>query len=111
MSWINPVIGKAPSSPEILSSAEKYSEPMLAVVDAALSDGRKFLVGDVLTLADLFVVAALARGYQFVFAKAWTEKHARIHEYYWRIKTDAIWTKVDGEAYVLEEVGGKAVVM
>lgn len=107
MSWINPVIGKAPSSPEILASAEKYSEPMLKVVDEALADGRKFLVGDVLTLADLFVVAALARGYQFVFAKGWTEKWKRVHEYYWRIKTDDVWTKVDGEAYVLEEVGGK----
>jgi elongation factor 1-gamma len=65
MNWINPVIGKAPSSAEILANAEKYSEGMVSVVEKAL-EGRKFLVGDELTMADLFVVAAIARGYQFV---------------------------------------------
>ncbi|PLB53901.1 elongation factor 1-gamma [Aspergillus steynii IBT 23096] len=107
MAWINPVIGKAPSSPDILANAEKVSEPMLAVVERAIGGGRKYLVGDVLTLADLFIVTALARGYQFVFDKAWTEKHPALHEYYWAIKSDAIWTKVDGKPYVLDKVGGK----
>jgi glutathione S-transferase len=65
MNWINPVIGKAPSSAEILAAAEKYSEGMVSVVEKAL-EGKKFLVGDELTMADLFVVAAIARGYQFV---------------------------------------------
>lgn len=65
MAWINPVIGKAPSSPEILAAAEKYSEGMVSVVEKSLA-GRKYLVGDVLTMADLFVIAAIARGYQFV---------------------------------------------
>jgi elongation factor 1-gamma len=66
MAWINPVIGKAPSSPEILAAAAKASEPMIGVVERALECGKRFLVGDVLTMADLFVVAALPRGYQFV---------------------------------------------
>ncbi len=65
MAWINPVIGKAPSSPEILAAAEKYSEGMVSVVEKALA-GKKYLVGDNLTMADLFVIAAIARGYQFV---------------------------------------------
>lgn len=69
MSWINPVIGKAASSPEILAAAEEYSEGMVHVVEEAL-EGRKFLVGDQLTMADLFVVAAIARGYQFVSKNA-----------------------------------------
>lgn len=65
MAWINPVIGKAPSSPEILAAAEKNSEGMVSVVEKALT-GKKFLVGDELTIADLFMIAAIARGYQFV---------------------------------------------
>lgn len=66
MAWINPVIGKAPSSAEILAAAEKGCEPMVEVVARELKGGSKFLVGNGLTMADLFVVAALARGYQFV---------------------------------------------
>ncbi|KAL1616933.1 elongation factor EF-1 gamma subunit [Diplodia seriata] len=78
MGWINPVIGKAPSSPEVLAKAEEGCEAMLEVV---------------------------ARE---VFAKEWTEKHPEIHEYYWRIKSDPIYVKVDGEPYVLANVGDKA---
>lgn len=65
MAWINPAIGKAPSSPEILAAAEKNSEGMISVVEKALA-GKDYLVGDQLTLADLFVVAAISRGYQLV---------------------------------------------
>ncbi|OJD32513.1 elongation factor 1-gamma [Diplodia corticola] len=107
MGWINPVIGKAATSPEILAKAEEGCEGMLEVVARELKAGKKFLVGDKLTMADLFVVAALARGYQFVFAKGWTEKHPEIHEYYWRIKSDPVYVKVDGEPYVLANVGDK----
>lgn len=35
------------------------------MVEKALA-GKKYLVGETLTLADLFVVAAISRGYQFV---------------------------------------------
>jgi elongation factor 1-gamma len=65
MNWINLVIGKAPSSPEILAAAGKYSEGMVSVVEKVL-ERKKFLVGEALTMADLFVIAAIARGYQFV---------------------------------------------
>lgn len=65
MAWINPAIGKSPSSPEILATAEKNSEGMVSVVEKALA-GKQYLVGDQLTIADLFVVAAFSRGYQLV---------------------------------------------
>ncbi|KAJ9133755.1 Elongation factor 1-gamma [Pleurostoma richardsiae] len=106
MAWINPVAGKAPSSPEILAAAEKSSETMIKVVEKALT-GKSFLVGDCLTLADLFVVAAIARGYQFVFAKKWAAAHPAIHSWYMRLKSDDIWKKIDGEPYVLDEVASK----
>ncbi|KAL3418516.1 elongation factor 1-gamma [Phlyctema vagabunda] len=103
MGWINPVIGKAPSSPEILAAAAKYTEGMVSVVEKSL-EGKRFLVGDQLTMADLFVVAAIARGYQFVFTKSWAAAHPNIHEYYMRIKGDDIYRKIDGEPYVLDDL-------
>ncbi|KAK2762481.1 elongation factor 1-gamma [Colletotrichum kahawae] len=145
MAWINPVKAKEPAAPDVLAAAEKNSEGMVSVVEKALT-GKKFLVGDQLTIADLFVVAAIARGYQFVssitfpvhrpdspnlresrgpmsvisvsianrgaaqvFAKKWTEAHPAIHDWYWRIKSDDIWKKIDGEPYVLDVVGGKPI--
>ncbi|EMR65146.1 putative elongation factor 1-gamma protein [Eutypa lata UCREL1] len=108
MAWINPAIGKSPSSPEILAAAEKNSEGMVSVVEKALA-GKQYLVGGQLTIADLFVVAAFSRGYQLVLTKKWAEAHPNIHEWYMRLKSDPIWKKIDGEPFVLDQIGGKPV--
>lgn len=65
MAWINPVIGRAPSSPEILSKFEQGCELTIRAIEKEIT-GKKFLVGETLTIADLFVVSGLARGYQYV---------------------------------------------
>ncbi|XXH01004.1 hypothetical protein Hte_007355 [Hypoxylon texense] len=96
MAWI-----KSPKTPESLAAAEKGSDGMVSVVEKAL-EGNKYLVGDQLTLADLFVVAAFTRGYQVVLTKKWAAAHPVIHEWYMRLKSDPIWKKIDGEPYVLE---------
>ncbi len=106
MDWINPIIGKKPSSPEILAAAEKSCEKVISVIEGAIA-GKKYLVSNTLTIADLFVISALARGYQFVFAKKWAADHGAIHEYYMRIRGDEIFCKIDGKPYLLAEVGAK----
>ncbi|KZF19601.1 elongation factor EF-1 gamma subunit [Xylona heveae TC161] len=106
MAWINPVVGKAPSSPEILAAAEANNEKLISVLEKTLH-GKKYLVGDNLTLADLFVVAALARGYQFIFTKKFAEAHPNIHEYYLRVRSIPEYVKTNGEAYVLDEIAFK----
>ncbi|KAH6982660.1 elongation factor EF-1 gamma subunit [Ilyonectria destructans] len=105
MAWINPIIGRAPSSPEILAQLEENCELTVRAVEKEIS-GKTFLVGDVLTIADLFVVSGLARGYQFVFTKAWAAKHPIVHEYYMRLRSDPIFTKILGENVIRDEAGG-----
>lgn len=102
MAWINPVIGKAPSSPEILAAAENNCEHMVSVIEKALT-GKEYLVGNSLTLADLFVLAAITRGYQFVFTKKWAASHPATHSWWLKLKSDPIWKKIDGEPTVLED--------
>lgn len=68
MAWIQPVIGKAPSSPEILAKYEEGCELTVRAIEKEIT-GKQYLVGDTLTLADLFVVSGLARGYQYVSPK------------------------------------------
>ena len=65
MAWIQPIIGRGPSSPEILKNCEAGCELTIRAIEKEIS-GKKFLVGDCLTLADLFVISGLARGYQYV---------------------------------------------
>lgn len=65
MAWINPIIGRAASSPEILAELEENCELTVRAVEKEIT-GKQFLVGSCLTMADLFVISGLARGYQFV---------------------------------------------
>ncbi|RFU32366.1 hypothetical protein B7463_g3965, partial [Scytalidium lignicola] len=105
MAWIVPIIGRGPSSPEILAQCEKNCELTIRAVEKEIT-GKKFLVGGCLTMADLFVVSGLARGYQFVFTKAWAAKHPIVHEYYMRIRSDPIFMKVAGEIVIRDGPGG-----
>lgn len=126
MAWIQPVIGRAASSPDILAKAEQNCEPTVRAIEKAIK-GKQYLVGDKLTIADLFVISGLARGYQYVreairslsngeqaftniyyqvFTKSWAEKHPIVHEYYMRFRSDPIFTKILGDNIVLDEAGG-----
>lgn len=125
MAWINPIIGRAPSSPEILAKLEEGCELTIRAVEKEIK-GRQYLVGDCLTLADLFVVSGLARGYQYVrtgltpwlraisnmhtqvFTKSWAEKHPIVHDYYMRIRNDpqGIFDRILGKQVTRDEAGG-----
>ncbi|KAK1676040.1 elongation factor EF-1 gamma subunit [Colletotrichum godetiae] len=107
MAWIGPIIGRAPNSPEILKTCEKGCELTICAIEKEIA-GKSYLVGDTLTLADLFVVSGLARGYQYVFTKSWAEKHPVVHEYYMRIRNDkdGIFDSILGPNVIRDEAGG-----
>ncbi|KAL6238338.1 hypothetical protein BDW75DRAFT_227973 [Aspergillus navahoensis] len=65
MAWIQSISVKAPSSPEILAKLEEGCELTVRAIEKEIQ-GREFLIGETLTLADLFTVSGLARGYQYM---------------------------------------------
>lgn len=91
MAWIQPIIGRAPTSPEILKEREECCELTIRAIGKEIK-GKKYLVGDTLTLADLFVVSGLARGHQYV----------RLGE------ISGYWTNTDGILGLHQELGRKA---
>ncbi|UQC79544.1 elongation factor 1-gamma [Colletotrichum lupini] len=107
MAWIGPIIGRAPSSPEILKTCEEACEVTIRAIEKEIT-GKNYLVGDTLTLADLFVVSGLARGYQYVFTKSWAEKHPVVHEYYMHVRNDkdGIFDSILGSNIIRDEPGG-----
>lgn len=81
MAWINPVIGRSEATPEQLAQLEENCELTVRAVETSIK-GKQFLVGDTLTIADLFVISGLARGYQYVsypFFLLW--------QFFWGIST------------------------
>ncbi|KAI0896212.1 elongation factor EF-1 gamma subunit [Annulohypoxylon nitens] len=107
MAWINPVIGRSSSTPEALVKLEEGCELTIRAIEKEIT-GKKYLVGDTLTLADLFVVSGLARGYQYVFTKSWAEKHPVVHDYYMRIRNDpqGIFDRILGKQVIRDVPGG-----
>ncbi|KAI3558084.1 elongation factor 1-gamma [Colletotrichum abscissum] len=131
MAWIGPIIGRVPSSPQILKTCEEACELTIRAIEKEIT-GKNYLVGDMLTLADLFVVSGLARGYQYVrtcltrnssslntvseklltvskvFTKSWAEKHPVVHEYYMRVRNDkdGIFDSILGSNIIRDEPGG-----
>ncbi|KAF6832493.1 elongation factor 1-gamma [Colletotrichum plurivorum] len=135
MAWIEPIIGRASSSPEILLRREEGCELTIRAIEKEIK-GKKYLVGDTLTLADLFVVSGLARGYQYVccvftisyrpafvpfiisaprltfpqvFTKDWASKHPILHEYYMDIRNDKdrIFESILGPNIIRDKPGGR----
>ncbi|KAL1852999.1 hypothetical protein Plec18167_005657 [Paecilomyces lecythidis] len=107
MAWINPVIGRSKATPDQLEKLEEGCELTVGAIEKEIT-GKHYLVGDTLTLADLFVVSGLARGYQYVFTKSWAEKHPTVHDYFMRIRNDkdGIFDSILGPNIIRDEPGG-----
>jgi elongation factor 1-gamma len=125
MAWINPVIGRSKATPEQLVKFEQECELTVRAIEKELKGGQ-YLVGGTLTLADLFVVSGLARGYQYVsptpiptgfqplltqtkvFTNSWAEKHPIVHKYYMNIRNDkdGIFDGILGKQVIRDVPGG-----
>ena len=65
MTWVYPTMGLMEDVPKATSEAQQDVKKALTTLEATLK-GSKYLVGEVLTLADIAVVCALREGFQRV---------------------------------------------
>lgn len=63
--WFLPLIGREPYNKKNLDTAQAKALKAIGVLEKHLLS-QTFLVGERLTLADLFATSILARGFQFV---------------------------------------------
>lgn len=63
--WFRPLIGKAQYTKGGVDAAKAAALKQAAYLEGVLAD-KTFLVGHRITLADIFVASALARGAEFV---------------------------------------------
>ncbi|EEP78223.1 conserved hypothetical protein [Uncinocarpus reesii 1704] len=70
--WFRPLIGLSPYNKKAVEDTSKRALKSLAVFEKHLTNFT-FLVGERITLADLFCAALLSRGFQFVLGKDWRQ--------------------------------------
>ena len=91
--WFSPLIGLEPYNKKNVEDSKKRSLKALKVLDEHLLV-HTFLVGERITLADLFSVGLLGRGFQYFFDKQWREEHPNVTRWYETVYNQPIYSAV-----------------
>ncbi|CAH0038212.1 unnamed protein product [Clonostachys solani] len=100
--WFRPLAGKAPYNKESVENCSKATLRAVKVVEEHL-ENRTFIVGEVLSLADIFCAGLLFRGFQFFFDKQWRLEHPNVTRWYENITSQSIYSDVVPKLEVLEK--------
>lgn len=87
--WFLPLIpGFTDPAPYNYDAIEEGKRASLALLDKleGVLEGKKWLVGEGPTLADIFVAVVLSRGLQWVLGRTWREAHPASMAHFERVK-------------------------
>ncbi|KAF9697018.1 hypothetical protein EKO04_005134 [Ascochyta lentis] len=76
-----PLAGIRPYDATAVATFEKMSEAAVAVIEADL-EGKTFLVGESVTLADYFCAGVISLGFEFFYGKEWRKSHPNVVRWY-----------------------------
>jgi elongation factor 1-gamma len=85
-----------------VDEAAKGAAKVIAVVEEHLLHNT-YLVGERITLADLFAVSIISRGFQFFFDKEWRSQNPNVTRWYETVYNQPIYTDVAAEFKLLDK--------
>ncbi|KAK9775576.1 hypothetical protein AB5N19_04692 [Seiridium cardinale] len=91
--WYRPLLGWDPYNKKTIDEAQKAATKAIDVVEKHLLNNT-FLVGERITLADLFAVGIISRGFQFFFDKEWRGKNPNVSRWYETVYNQKIYSDV-----------------
>lgn len=100
--WFQPLIGKVPYNKKSVDEASKATLRAVGVVEKHLIR-HTYLVGERITLADLFCASLLHRGFQYFFDKQWRQENPNVTRWYETIVNQPIITAVAEKLELLEK--------
>ncbi|KAK4104816.1 eEF1-gamma domain-containing protein [Parathielavia hyrcaniae] len=99
--WFSPLLGKEPYNKKSVEDSQKATLQAISVVEAHLRDNT-YLVGERITLADLFATGLIARGFEFFFDKEWRQKNPNVSRWYETVYNQPIYSAVAPEFALLD---------
>ena len=91
--WFRPLIGRDPfNKKNVDDSQQRTQQAMKTLEDHFLVN--TYLVGERLTLADLFTVSIVSRGFQFFFDKEWRSQNPNVTRWYETVYNQPIYSEV-----------------
>ena len=100
--WFRPLIGADPYNKKNVEESSKQALKAVKVLDEHLLV-HTFLVGERITLADLFAAGCISRGFQFFFDKQWREAHPNVTRWYETVYNQPIYSAVVDKLEFIDE--------
>ena len=100
--YFRPIKGLDPYNKKSVDDSLKAANAAVKVLEDHLLV-HTFLVGERITLADLFVAGILSRGFEFLFDKKWREGNPNVTRWYETVHNQPIYSTVVGELKFIDE--------
>ncbi|PGH06648.1 elongation factor 1-gamma [Blastomyces parvus] len=100
--WFRPLVGRDPYVKASVEASSKAALNALAVLEKHLTVNT-FLVGERITLADLFVATMTSRGFEFVLGKTWRIDNPAVTRWYETIVNQDVYKAVVPNPTFVEE--------
>jgi elongation factor 1-gamma len=101
-SWFKGLIGREPYNKKTVDTAQQQTLKALDVYEKHLL-ANTFLVGERLTLADLYCVSQLTRGFEYVFDAKFRDQYPGVTRWHQTVFHQPIYSAVAGEYHAIDE--------
>ncbi|KAF1950009.1 EF1G-domain-containing protein [Byssothecium circinans] len=100
--WFRPLIGRDPYNKKNVEESQKAALKAVHALEEHLLT-HTYLVGERLTLADLFATSILARGFQYFFDEAWRSANPNVTRWYETVYNVPSYSAVAGKLEYIKE--------
>jgi glutathione S-transferase len=100
--WFRPIIGRDPYNKKNVEDSQKAALKAVHTLEEHLLV-HTYLVGNRLTLADIFTAGIIALGFKFFFDKAWRAKNPNVVRWYETVYNQPIYLAVSGPLKFIDE--------
>ncbi|KAI9752174.1 MAG: hypothetical protein M4579_005726 [Chaenotheca gracillima] len=100
--WFRPLIGRDFYNKKSVEDSKKAANKAIGVLENHLLV-HTYLVGERVTLADLFVAGILGRGFQYVFDKEWRAEYPNVTRFFETVYHQPIYSAVVDKLSFIDE--------
>jgi elongation factor 1-gamma len=100
--WFRPLLGRDPYNKKNVEESQKAALKAVHVLEEHLLT-HTYLVGERLTLADIFTASIIARGFEFFFDKQWRDANPNVTRWYETVYNLPSYTEVAGKLSFISE--------
>lgn len=91
--FFRPILGRDPYNRKSVDDSQKAAYKAIGVLEQHLLSNT-FLVGERITLADLFAVSIVSRGFEYLFDKKWQQENPNVTRWFLTIHNQPIYTAI-----------------